>query len=134
MHGPRNWEHETVLDKHEYHRNADHRYSLYKTKRWQRLRDNQLRRVPLCEMCMRRGVLEVAMVVDHVVKHRGDRNMFFLGKLQSLCKRCHDGEKQHVDINGFSNRIGADGWPIDPNHPVHRNTRGRTGDKSSHQS
>jgi hypothetical protein len=68
---------------------------------------------------MRQGRLEVASVVDHVVRHEGDRNMFFLGKLQSLCKSCHDGEKQQIDIRGFSGRIGEDGWPVDKNHPVH---------------
>lgn len=93
---------------------------LYKTCRWQHLRAYQLKQHPLCEMCLRQGRLEPANVVDHVVPHDGDLVKFFMGKLQSLCFTCHDGEKRYVDIRGFSDRVGVDGWPLDDRHPVYR--------------
>ena len=93
---------------------------LYKKARWRRLRAHQLRKNPLCEMCARQGRLEPAQVVDHVVPHEGDLDLFYTGKLQSLCITCHDGEKRYADIRGFSDRVGADGWPLDSRHPVYR--------------
>jgi hypothetical protein len=65
------------------------------------------------------GKVEPAIVADHVVRHGGDRNRFFLGELQSLCERCHNGEKQFQDLNGYGRSIGEDGWPLDRKHPVY---------------
>jgi hypothetical protein len=57
-----------------------------------------------------------AVVADHVEPHHGDSIRFYLGKLQSLCRRCHDlktaGEKR-----GYSTEVGIDGMPVDPRHP-----------------
>jgi hypothetical protein len=48
--------------------------------------------------CHRRGKLELATVVDHIRRHRGDMNLFWdSSNWQPLCKRCHDGEKQRID-------------------------------------
>jgi hypothetical protein len=44
---------------------------------------------------------------------------FWFGKLQSLCKPCHDGYKQQLEKRGFSCAIGPTGWPLDPAHPVY---------------
>jgi 5-methylcytosine-specific restriction enzyme A len=89
----------------------------YDLPRWHRLRTWQLRQKPWCEFCERRGITSPATVVDHRVPHRGDQALFWLGQLQSLCKSCHDGEKRVIEIKGFSDRIGADGLPLDPMHP-----------------
>jgi hypothetical protein len=45
---------------------------------------------------------------------------FWFGDLQSLCFNCHDSEKRFEENRGFSNRIGADGMPIDPKHPYYK--------------
>ena len=37
--------------------------------------------------------------------------------LESVCKQHHDGEIQSEECLGFSKRVGADGWPVDPRHP-----------------
>ena len=39
---------------------------------------------------------------------------------QALCKSHHDGAKQSEDRRGYSTAVGADGWPLDPRHPVNR--------------
>lgn len=79
----------------------------YKTARWQRLRLRQLWDQPLCVFCKR-----VASVCDHVDPHKGDEDKFWGGPFQSLCKRCHDSDKQRME-RGSKPRptIGVDGWP-----------------------
>lgn len=92
---------------------------LYDTQRWRRIRRHHLAAHPLCEKCEANGLIIPAEEVHHIVPHRGDLVLFFLGKLQSLCKRCHDGITQQKERYGFTNDIGADGWPTDPKHPVY---------------
>lgn len=82
----------------------------YKTARWQRLRAAQLQAYPLCAMCP--GVVP-ATICDHVQPHRGDETKFWTGPFQSLCKPCHDSDKQRIENgNKPKARIGADGWPL----------------------
>lgn len=103
---------------------SDHRDNpwnrWYDSPRWQRLRAFQLREHPLCAICASRGHVVPATIVDHVEKHAGDWTKFVTGKLQSLCKPCHDGEKKIIEIRGYSTKIGEDGWPLDPHHPAYR--------------
>jgi 5-methylcytosine-specific restriction enzyme A len=82
----------------------------YNTARWQRLREAQLQAEPLCAMCHPR--LTPATVCDHIEPHNGDLAKFWAGPFQSLCKRCHDSDKQRME-KGFKPRpsIGLDGWP-----------------------
>lgn len=66
----------------------------YGTKRWQALRDEVLARDPLCrcELCQA-GARRVrpSTVVDHIVPHRGDPDLFWSREnLQGLAKTCHD--------------------------------------------
>jgi hypothetical protein len=80
---------------------------------------------------MRNNVLGVpAQVADHVEPHQGDQIQFWFGKLQSLCKPCHDSRKRYTELNGFDNTIGIDGWPTDPKHPVYT---GKLQSKSSNR-
>jgi len=59
--------------------------------RWQRARALWLAKHPLCEACKRRGVVTEATVVDHIVPHRGDPQLFWdQSNWASLCKACHD--------------------------------------------
>jgi 5-methylcytosine-specific restriction enzyme A len=86
---------------------------------WDRRRRNQLLTNPLCKFCLVEGRSELARVADHVVPHRGNVNLFFLGELQSLCIPCHNRVKQGDENRGYSLNIGSDGWPTDPNHPTY---------------
>jgi 5-methylcytosine-specific restriction protein A len=54
--------------------------------RWRRYRVLFLSDHPECTECGR-----LAEVVDHVIPHRGDFDLFLdPGNHQALCKRCHD--------------------------------------------
>ena len=69
---------------------------LYSLARWRRIRDEQLEREPLCRFCLEADppLVVEARVCDHVEPHRGDVDAFWRGPFQSLCKTCHDSEKQ----------------------------------------
>lgn len=72
-------------------------------------------------MCAKAGLKTRADTVDHTIRHKGRRDLFFDRRnLQSLCKRCHDTTKQSQERLGYSNEIGPDGLPIDPRHPFNR--------------
>jgi 5-methylcytosine-specific restriction enzyme A len=59
--------------------------------RWRRARAAYLARHPLCMRCKVEGRLEPAIVVDHVVPHRGDQKLFWdEANWAALCKACHD--------------------------------------------
>ncbi len=60
-----------------------------------------MREDPLCVMCLAKGVTKAVEIVDHVVPHKGNRELFFsYANTQSLCKACHDGEKQRMEARG----------------------------------
>ena len=92
----------------------------YQLERWRRIRRHQLRKTPLCEMCLKLGRLERATIADHIIEHEGDWNLFWTGALQSLCAPCHNSRKRLVNERGYDPEIGEDGWPLDRNHPVYR--------------
>jgi 5-methylcytosine-specific restriction enzyme A len=89
----------------------------YQLQRWRKIAKHQLKIEPLCKLCLAAGIASRATIADHVESHRGDWNSFILGKLQSLCKPCHDSTKR--TLRGFHPAIGEDGFPIDPRHPVY---------------
>ena len=50
-----------------------------------------LRKYPLCAECLKNGRTEPATVVDHIVPHRGNQDLFWnIRNWQPLCKACHD--------------------------------------------
>ena len=67
------------------HHNAD----FYQSRRWRSLRALKLQKDPLCEECMRKGVLVPAQMVDHIVPINKGGAPLDLNNLQSLCNHCH---------------------------------------------
>lgn len=74
-------------------------------------------------MCQQQGIATTANVADHIIPHRGDPNLFWLGRLQSLCLMHANRTKLQIETKGFANDIGVDGYPTDPNHPFHKPNR-----------
>lgn len=59
--------------------------------KWRKARERFLRAHPLCAECQRAGILTPASVVDHIIPHQGDPDLFRdESNWQALCKRCHD--------------------------------------------
>jgi len=74
--------------------------ALYHTARWRRLRRQFLQQHPLCKFHMESGKLVPSEVVDHVVPHKGNTDLFWdEGNLQALCKWCHDSLKRRVEVS-----------------------------------
>jgi 5-methylcytosine-specific restriction protein A len=90
----------------------------YRHRRWKRMRLQQLQAEPLCMMCKPRGKITPATIVDHVERHFGDVEKFWNGKLQSVCRQCHEVRKKFIEARGYDRALGPDGWPIDPKHPA----------------
>lgn len=89
---------------------------VYKTALWQRMRLQQLRDEPLCRYCAETGRIVPATVVDHIVPHRGGRDLAFdQDNLQSLCAHCHNSTKQRQE-RVAPPVVGIDGWPVDERH------------------
>ena len=67
---------------------------------WQKASKAFLASHPLCEERLKRGKYTKAMVVDHIVPHRGDPKLFWdRNNWQALCKRCHDQKTGREDRN-----------------------------------
>lgn len=96
----------------------------YNTASWQRLREAKLSTSPLCEVCIRREVVEIAKVVDHIIAiAKGGEEFPPLSGLMSMCEPCHNIKTNAVDhpnASGFrraykgydteGNPIDGDGW------------------------
>jgi hypothetical protein len=90
----------------------------YKSAQWRARRLEQLSREPLCRYCQAQGVVTAASVADHVIEHRGDRDLFFFGELQSLCQSHHSSTAQRIERNGGPLIIhDKDGYPIEIETP-----------------
>jgi len=60
---------------------------------------------PACVRCLANKEITPAAVVDHVIPHNEDQDLFWDPKNhQSLCKRCHDAKTASED-GGFGNPI-----------------------------
>jgi hypothetical protein len=85
----------------------------YQLQRWRNRAKYQLQQEPFCVMCAQQDRAVMATIADHIEPHRGDWNEFRLGKLQSLCARCHSSSKQRIEHGKPPLiAIGADGWPV----------------------
>ncbi|WEL95516.1 holin [Xanthomonas phage vB_XooS_NR08] len=67
----------------------------YSSSKWRKLRAMFLKSNPLCVYCLEDNRTTAATVVDHIVAHRGDIDLFWSeDNLQPLCQQCHSSRKQ----------------------------------------
>lgn len=72
--------------------------------RWQKAREGYLRHHPLCAEHERRGEFVQATIVDHIIPHKGDKELFWdSSNWQPLCKQCHDAKTARED-GAFGNK------------------------------
>ena len=78
---------------------------------WRKAREGFLARHPFCVQCEAEGFPRLAAVVDHVIPHKGDKQLFWdRNNWQPLCKRHHD-LKTAAEDGGFGN-IGRGGEKV----------------------
>jgi 5-methylcytosine-specific restriction protein A len=98
---------------------SQHWTRWYSSARWQRMRKQQLAAEPLCRLCKLDDKIEPATVADHVERHFGDPEKFWRGKLQSVCRNCHEVRKKFVEARGYDREVDPEtGWPKDARHPA----------------
>jgi 5-methylcytosine-specific restriction protein A len=67
-------------------------------RRWQKVRIGYLQSHPLCKMCESEGRIVPAEVLDHIIPHKGDMELFWdSDNWQGLCKRHHDSDKKLLE-------------------------------------
>ena len=94
---------------------------LYDRQRWRRRSRAFLQANPLCVMCTAAGRVTLAQLVDHIVPHKGDEELFWdEANWQPLCAKDHSAAKQAQEKSGRIRGCDADGRPLDPGH--HWNT------------
>jgi 5-methylcytosine-specific restriction protein A len=76
----------------------------YADRRWRAKRAAHLTKEPLCRYCTQEGRIAAADVVDHIEPHKGDKEKFWYGELQSLCHTCHSSRKQREEM-GVESRM-----------------------------
>lgn len=61
-----------------------------------------------------RGEVVAAVIVDHIIPHKGDMELFWdESNWQGLCVSCHSSDKQRLEKSGRTGHaIGEDGWPM----------------------
>jgi len=91
----------------------------YDSPRWRKARLWFLSENPLCAICDRSGLIVPATIVDHIIPHEGNYDKFWDSEnnWQGVCATCHSGVKRIADNHGYSQSAGADGIPLDPDHP-----------------
>lgn len=68
------------------------------TSKWNKARVRFLRKHPLCEYCLKEKRYTKAIVVDHIIPHRGNQQLFWdENNWQALCKSCHDRKTMTID-------------------------------------
>ena len=64
--------------------------------RWRRARKYYLMQHPLCVSCLKEDKLVPAYAVDHIVPHKGNKELFWNeDNWQSLCQVCHNRKSRY---------------------------------------
>jgi 5-methylcytosine-specific restriction protein A len=89
------------------------KHDVHYNHRWTKARKLFLDDNPLCNFCNHIGRIEAATVVDHIIPHKGDYDLFWnVNNWQALCTTCHASVKQRQE-NGLDIRpVGLDGWKV----------------------
>lgn len=70
--------------------------------RWRQARLAFLMKHPFCVDCLEDGRHELANVVDHIIPHKGDKELFWdESNWQPLCKRHHDQKTITTDMGSW---------------------------------
>lgn len=93
-------------DKHKitYEKKKPEMHNMYNNQRWRNYRLQFLSKHPLCVECERQGKLIPGVVVDHIVPHKGDYQLFWdSNNHQTLCIYHHN-QKTIKESGNWGNR------------------------------
>ena len=82
-------------------------HKLYNNRAWRRVRKEFLSRPEnaLCLHCLKEGRTTLATVVDHIVPHKGDLDLFWdESNWRPCCQSCHNRSTAKYD-GGFGNKV-----------------------------
>lgn len=96
---------ERYCEDHKQNRNEYDKYRGSSSKRgydskWRKARNDYLIKHPFCVECDKVGVINAATVVDHIIPHKGDKQLFWDSKSnwQSLCEMHHNRKTKMHDM------------------------------------
>ena len=73
--------------------------------KWRKYRKSFLEQHPLCVMCESEGDIKVATVVDHIIPHKGDSEIFWdSNNHQPLCEFHHNQKTAGEDMGSWDSR------------------------------
>lgn len=79
-----------------YQQRRKERQKIYNTSTWQRLRLSYMQQHPLCEECLKKGIIKSAKDIHHIISFmttddmcERERLAFDSNNLQALCRDCH---------------------------------------------
>ena len=80
-----------------YQQRRKERQKIYNTTTWQKLRLSYMQQHPLCEECLKKGIIKSAKDIHHKVsfmtvddKAERERLAFDSDNLMALCRECHN--------------------------------------------
>lgn len=79
-----------------YQQRRRERQKVYNTSTWQKLRQSYMQQHPLCEECLKKGIIRSAKDIHHIISFMTTDDMcereilaFDSSNLQALCRDCH---------------------------------------------
>ena len=73
--------------------------------KWRKYRKSFLEQNPLCVICESEGDIKVATVVDHIIPHKGDSELFWdWENHQALCEFHHNQKTAREDMGSWDSR------------------------------
>ena len=89
----------------QYDKDRPEYFNWYNSARYRESRLKFLFDNPFCSECEKAGKFTPSLILDHIIPHKGDYNLFWNpNNWGALCKICHD-RKTCLFDGGFSNRI-----------------------------
>lgn len=102
VHGASRCEQHTKQQRKEYDSKRESSYKRGYDNRWRKMRKIHLSSNPLCVRCKAVGKVTMAGVVDHIIPHKGNKELFSdTTNWQSLCVRCHNVKTAREDGGGW---------------------------------
>ncbi|MCK9569272.1 HNH endonuclease [Candidatus Pacearchaeota archaeon] len=92
---------ERYCERHKHQTRPTSSHARGYTPAWRRARLIYLAEHPLCAQCAKQGRRAAATVVDHIVPHKRNQELFWdEANWQGLCKTCHN-RKTASEDGGF---------------------------------